>query len=350
MENALIKLCNTSSGIRQEQMEAALINDADSPLTILHLANAINNLTNQGRLSVFRTDGICVWKTVAEDKANKLSSMTAHERIVYAAVEKEGSRGIWIKDLRKRTNISGQNTLEKILKSMMVRKLIKSERSVAGKNKKVFMLYDLKPSLEVTGGTWYRGHEMDVEFIVNMQKACRILLSNLGPMTSAQVMLQLQMHKITTVPFTLADVSTVLNTMWLDRSVELVSPQHFTSETMKKSYNEQKDAKERALLLREERQQRQLELASRQVKRQKVNNDDDFVEPELDEADDDEYDDEDEDDYRVYKVVTQTSSYQNQAAMANPCMSCPMLNVCAPGNLIEPQTCIYMQQWLEDGF
>ena len=69
---------------------------------------------------------------------------------MYAAVEKEGNKGVWIKDLRKRTNILGQGVLEKIMKTLMARKFVKAEKSIAGKNKKVYMLYHLKPSLEVS--------------------------------------------------------------------------------------------------------------------------------------------------------------------------------------------------------
>lgn len=58
--------------------------------------------------------------------------------------------GIWIRDLRRSSNLQ-QPQIAKILKTLMSRKLIKCERSIAGKNKKVYMLYDLEPAKEVTG-------------------------------------------------------------------------------------------------------------------------------------------------------------------------------------------------------
>lgn len=34
------------------------------------------------------------------------------------------------------------------------------------------MLYELNPSVEVTGGAWYTDQELDTEFIENVTKAC----------------------------------------------------------------------------------------------------------------------------------------------------------------------------------
>lgn len=51
--------------------------------------------------------------------------------------------GIWVRDLRTRSNLS-QQQVTKIVKTLMSKKLIKAEKSTAAKNKKVYMLYDLE--------------------------------------------------------------------------------------------------------------------------------------------------------------------------------------------------------------
>ena len=45
--------------------------------------------------------------------------------------------------------------INKCLKSLEQRKLIKAVKSVASSNRKVYMLFELEPSREITGGAWY---------------------------------------------------------------------------------------------------------------------------------------------------------------------------------------------------
>lgn len=44
--------------------------------------------------------------------------------------------------------------LKKILKNLESRQLIKSRSPVSGKTRIIFMLYDLEPAKEITGGPW----------------------------------------------------------------------------------------------------------------------------------------------------------------------------------------------------
>ena len=62
------------------------------------------------------------------------------------------------------TNIQ-QNVLTKTLKILEQRNLIKSVRSVVSKSKKLYMLYELEPAKEVSGGPWYTDQEFDHEYL-----------------------------------------------------------------------------------------------------------------------------------------------------------------------------------------
>lgn len=59
-------------------------------------------------------------------------------------------RGIWKQDIRYATNIQQQN-LDKILKLLEQKLLIKTVRSIGSKTKKLYMLYDVTPAKEITG-------------------------------------------------------------------------------------------------------------------------------------------------------------------------------------------------------
>ncbi len=55
--------------------------------------------------------------------------------------------------MKSRTNLS-QPIIQKILKTLENRKLVKSVKNINNPSRKVFMLAELEPSREVTGGAW----------------------------------------------------------------------------------------------------------------------------------------------------------------------------------------------------
>jgi DNA-directed RNA polymerase III subunit RPC6 len=56
--------------------------------------------------------------------------------------------------MKTATNIP-QQTLTKTLKILEQRNLVKFVRAVTSKSKKLYMLYDLVPAKDITGGPWY---------------------------------------------------------------------------------------------------------------------------------------------------------------------------------------------------
>eukprot|EP00976_Prorocentrum_cordatum_P114481 1195854-Prorocentrum_minimum.AAC.7 len=73
--------------------------------------------------------------------------------------------------------------MSKVLKTLEMRKLIKAVKSVASKNRKVYMLYELEPSKELTGGAWYTEQEFDAEFIQVLRDHCLKFVMHKGRVT-----------------------------------------------------------------------------------------------------------------------------------------------------------------------
>lgn len=93
------------------------------------------------------------------------------ERVIYSIIEKAGNKGIWTKDIRYQSNLS-LILVNKVLKTMESKKLIKSVKSVSASKKKIYMLYNLEPDRSLTGGAWYSGHEHETEFIDVLNQQC----------------------------------------------------------------------------------------------------------------------------------------------------------------------------------
>ena len=69
---------------------------------------------------------------------------------MYQIIQHAGNAGMWTKELKQRSNLPVPQ-ITKIFKTLEARKLIKSVKHVAQQNRKVYMLYDLEPSREITG-------------------------------------------------------------------------------------------------------------------------------------------------------------------------------------------------------
>lgn len=67
--------------------------------------------------------------------------------------------------MKTATNIP-QQTLTKTLKILEQRNLVKFVRAVTSKSKKLYMLYDMIPAKDITGGPWYTDQVffLEIEF------------------------------------------------------------------------------------------------------------------------------------------------------------------------------------------
>ena len=90
---------------------------------------------------------------------------------MYQIIEDSGNTGIWIRDIRIKSNIPDKQ-ISKVLKTLESKKLIKSVKSVSAARKKVYMLYDLVPDESLTGGAWYSDQEFETEFVDILNTKC----------------------------------------------------------------------------------------------------------------------------------------------------------------------------------
>ncbi|KAI9032244.1 RNA polymerase Rpc34 [Hyaloraphidium curvatum] len=95
--------------------------------------------------------------------------MDVHEKMIYGHIKNAGNKGIWVKDLKQKSNIHSK-IVQDAIKSLEKKQFIKSVKSVKNPIKKVYMLFELDPSEEVSGGTWYTDHEFDLEFITKVSE------------------------------------------------------------------------------------------------------------------------------------------------------------------------------------
>ena len=133
-------------------------------------ADAINRLLVEDKIDLMKTSDGLLYKNKNPSRASSISG-DQEEKVVFKIVESSGSLGTWIRDIRAKSNL-GQTQLNKVLKCLESRRLIKAVKSVNATKKKVYMLYNLEPDRSVTGGAWYSDHDFESEFVEVLNQQC----------------------------------------------------------------------------------------------------------------------------------------------------------------------------------
>mmetsp|Transcript_6544 Transcript_6544/g.8502 ORF Transcript_6544/g.8502 Transcript_6544/m.8502 type:complete len:343 (-) Transcript_6544:263-1291(-) len=188
------------------------------------LAPVINQFLSESRLTMSRAGGRneLFYTLISADLATKFNGLDVSARMVYQVVEKSGNMGVWTKDIKRETNIQNL-ALNKIFKALESRRLIKQVKSINAKSKKMYMLYDLEPSKELTGGIWYSDLEFDHGFITELRTFlmhCVRKLNQGNGVTVKEILGKMNQAKISRVNIGMNDVKQLMQTLVHDHIVE----------------------------------------------------------------------------------------------------------------------------------
>lgn len=163
-ENATIlhgKMLESPTGTFFTQDQLQQLMDISKPAELLTLAQ---ELINNKFIKLSKSGDELRFQAVSTVEASKISSMNDDESMIYSYIEASAREGIWTKTLKAKTNLH-QHVVIRCLKSLENQRYIKSIKSVKHPTRKIYMLYNLQPSIEVTGGPWFTDSELDTEFI-----------------------------------------------------------------------------------------------------------------------------------------------------------------------------------------
>jgi len=192
--------------------------------------------------------------------------------------------------------------VNKIVKNLESKKLIKAVKSVAASRKKVYMLFNLEPDITVTGGAWYSDQDFESEFVEVLNQQCYKYLEqkaeqadkmNLDPLAKRNasysscydVWKYISELGISKVQLSEGDIETILNTLVFDGKAEMSLVADGSSGSSSG--------------------QRKL--------------------------------------FRVLRPLLPVTGL-----MRTPCGVCPVSDQCRDGGPISPSKCIYMKDWLAE--
>ncbi|XP_032103985.1 DNA-directed RNA polymerase III subunit RPC6 isoform X4 [Sapajus apella] len=174
IENRIIELCHQfPHGITDQ-----VIQNEMPHIEAQQRAVAINRLLSMGQLDLLRSNTGLLYRIKDSQNAGSISFFLSkmkgsdnQEKLVYQIIEDAGNKGIWSRDIRYKSNLP-LTEINKILKNLESKKLIKAVKSVAASKKKVYMLYNLQPDRSVTGGAWYSDQDFESEFVEVLNQQC----------------------------------------------------------------------------------------------------------------------------------------------------------------------------------
>ena len=188
----------------------------------LELAPIINELIQSSRLTMSKIGDDLLYTLVSDELAFKFSGLDTSAKMVYQVIQSAGNMGIWTKDIRTQTNIQ-QQSLTKIFKTLESRQLIKPVKSVNAKAKKLYMLYNLTPAKELTGGPWYTELEFDHEFINELRNFVLLCVQKMNSgkgVTLAEIAEKMKQAKVSRVELNQEEVQQLLQTLAFDFKTE----------------------------------------------------------------------------------------------------------------------------------
>ncbi|ETI30887.1 hypothetical protein F441_21961 [Phytophthora nicotianae CJ01A1] len=185
------------------------------------LPDVINALLTEGKIKIFKKGSVLSYGIVDAEEAERIRGLTLEQRLVLQEIERAGNKGIWTRDIKSHTNIP-QQIVTKTLRLLETRRLVKSVKSISSKNKKLYMLFDLVPSTEITGGPWYNEQEFDHVFIDTLSTFVYEVIKASGMSTLNAITDKVHASGISKVALGPEEIRSIIQTLMYDGRVEEV--------------------------------------------------------------------------------------------------------------------------------
>jgi DNA-directed RNA polymerase III subunit RPC6 len=250
------------------------------------LVAALNELLREGRIRIFQAPNSPdpVYKVVTQDEFEKLKGLPPECVLVYRLIEGTQREGAWSKSLKIQSKLQ-MAQLQKVLKALESKQLIKSFKSVLAKTKRYYILFHLEPALEHQGGVGYGPDlEFDRYFVDTLNEECYQFIVTKGFTSLEDIRLYIKESGISHVELQLDDVQKLVDTLIYDGKVEEMRNPNLGASTKRPS----------APIL-----------------------------------------------YRASRVALPFNGLS-----AVPCGRCPVFDLCGPTGDVTPANCIYLTEWL----
>ena len=182
------------------------------------IMQAGNSLLSESRIELIKSKDGLLFKTASEAQ-RKMFGLDQNHHHIYGLIEDAKDVGIWHKDLKEKSKLQ-QHVLGPILKLLESKKLIKNVKSIQFKNRKVYMVYEMVPAKEVSGGTFHKDGALDQDLITALREHCMTFVNSQNAAVGlADVHQWVQQSGFSENQLAEGDVHDIMNTLVLDHKV-----------------------------------------------------------------------------------------------------------------------------------
>lgn len=136
-------------------------------------------------------------------------------------IQSKKDLGIWVRHIKFETKLADV-IVNKSLKSLLAKNLIKEVKNIQNKSGKHFMGVEFEPSKEISGGDFYTNGQLDKEFIHVLKQFCLRQIKLHKVATVEGVLSDLKKHRVVTFDISSLQVAEVLDSMVLDNDIMVV--------------------------------------------------------------------------------------------------------------------------------
>ena len=259
--------------------------------------------------------------------------------MLYTQIEATGSSGIWVKTLKTKTNLA-QTVVTKALKQLESQRLIKEIKSAKYQGRRIWMLYNLDPSEENTGGTFFTDGKIDEGLIEVLKQAIAFHVTNeswreaklskpsksAGPAATDASQLKRKRDAVEGEGPEPARYKPMMSSRNNNRPL-VPAPHSFTTyptpSTVTHFLKTSGVIKDLAISVDDVKQLMENMVYDGLLERVGMG-------------------------FRTVRTVPdEDEEGEGNGFTGAPCGSCPVFSVCGPGNVISAETCEYFEEWLK---
>lgn len=154
----------------------------------------------------------------SQQKRQKLSALPTEERILYDLILSKENSGISKTDMRRETNLPIA-ALNKHMKALMNKSMVKELPSIKNKGIKIYMGTEFEPSKDITGGHFYSEGSLDTVFIDALKQTCLQCISLERVSTCDGCLEWVKKSGVFTTQVTGEQIEEILQTLVLDDEI-----------------------------------------------------------------------------------------------------------------------------------
>ena len=153
------------------------------------------------------------YKYVPPAKQDAFIDLDDDAHRIYDLIDKAGNKGIWRRDLKKAGNNMNEKRINAVLKELEDKRLIKSISTIHEKKLKLYLLYDMVPSEEITGGVWYLEGSFNVTFVEQLIANSVSVVQSTGGITVKDMIERIKGSNLITAHISDKEAMQVINAM-----------------------------------------------------------------------------------------------------------------------------------------